>query len=779
MDPSLIYQARRISRWLQVIAAAVMAGFFVSPSCQTPRPYQASTFGCEQEVRYGDPRRGVDLCLAGYARSGDDEYLSWAAQAYLSLGDFAPAEKLAQRLLGGSLQGYAEGHRILSYLTLRREYGPAARQHAMIAFIAHFFTGDALHQTSDTILLSQAAWQVGDFGAALDYAHDALLRARRQHDPRKEVTAQLVVADALRRIGDTDSAAKALESALEHATHPCDISWAQLKKALLYMEVGQESLANIRLGSAADANRRCNSHDISTAIAINQGWLLRRKDPAGALAKLEEVTMSEGEQVETLLLYGYLAADRGALVDADHYFTRAEGLYPPDADWPWEIARARAELFELRGGPFGVLLAEYHYRRAIALVSSLRSTAQARSAYLVSSHRGPYDGLIALLASTGRWRDALSVLLELDASDMLRATAPEALARDHTPLDLASPGSALSTGPPATVDEVLSAWRDRDLVIVIAPTQHQIELGRERAYRLRIANGQITGEDVGDARAARMWAEKLFIDPTDQSVARALGRMIVPSDIIDKTLDVLAIGPLGKAPLAALRGDDGALSISRRPLARVLALRPSRVMAGDTGPPVVIADPKGDLPSAMREGYIVARALGSRAQLSGSGASAPATRERLWMAREAEVLHIAAHIDGRGRWRALLLADGEVTPAEMVQHRLAPRLAVLASCGSAAAQDEEGWGSIAAALLEAGTPTVIATDRTINDDVALSLMRYFYAQSDWRVDTARALARAQQIMEAQATTSGDAKARVWAAFIVLRRPPLAMVPPAR
>ena len=98
---------------------------------------------------------------------------------------------------------------------------------------------------------------------------------------------------------------------------------------------------------------------------------------------------------------------------------------------------------------------------------------------------------------------------------------------------------------------------------------------------------------------------------------------------------------------------------------------------------------------------------------------------------------------------------------------------MLAGCGSAAATDEEGWGSIAAALLESGTAVVIATDRSVRDDASLFLMREFYAQPDWRTDPARALARVQQALDARAATSSDeaANPRSWAAFSVLARPP--------
>jgi CHAT domain-containing protein len=323
------------------------------------------------------------------------------------------------------------------------------------------------------------------------------------------------------------------------------------------------------------------------------------------------------------------------------------------------------------------------------------------------------------------------------------------------------------------VDDVLSAWRSRDLVIVIAPSRRQIGSGHEQAYRLWIHDGQVTGEAVADADRARRWAGDLFTNPGDRDAAKALGQMMVPPGPPDGTLHILAIGSLGKVPLAALRDVDGSLIVGRRPLVRVLALHASRPEATGTGPAVVIADPLGDLQAAALEGAVVAEALGSGAEVSGSGRAFRATRSRLWAAHDAALLHIASHVVVQGRWRVLHLADGDVEPAELVQRGLAPRVAVLAGCGSAAAMDEEGWGSIAAALLEAGTSIVIATDRSVRDDVALAVIRDFYAQPDWRTDPAHALASVQQSLDVRAATSSDevTRARSWAPFSVLGRPP--------
>jgi CHAT domain-containing protein len=87
--------------------------------------------------------------------------------------------------------------------------------------------------------------------------------------------------------------------------------------------------------------------------------------------------------------------------------------------------------------------------------------------------------------------------------------------------------------------------------------------------------------------------------------------------------------------------------------------------------------------------------------------------------------------------------------------------------------DDEGWGSFASALLEAGTETVVATDRSVEDAAALSLMTEFYAQPDWHTDPARALARVQAAVAAKdgASTGSASRAGSWAAFSVLGRPP--------
>jgi len=506
--------ARGAPRWSQTVVLGWLAMVAVRPPPMT---------SCEWQVRNGNYRCAVAVCLASFARSDDEHDLSWAAQAHMYLGELAQAESLARRLLGDRLDG--DGNRILSYVMLQRRFADKARIHAAAAFAAHRRTGDERSLAGDAVLLAQAAWKLGDYTASLAAADEALTWAQRRNSPRQEVVAQLARADALRRMGDLRGAADALRGATDRAVHPCDQAWARLKYGMCLMEDGQDSLASDELAHADDANRQCGSRDISISVALNQVALLRWKDPARASALLDEVEEAGGAGLELLLWRAYLAADRGTLAEADGYLARAAGASPPDADWPWEIARARAELLEQIGGPFSDLRAELRYRQAIAMVASLRASARARSAYLVASHRGPYEGLIALLARRGRWRDALAVVLELDASDMLRATAAELVTRDRAQLQPGAAAAQPGAAAPPRIDDVLAAWRSRELVIAIAPSRRQIGPGRERAYRLRIDRGEVTGEAVGDAAQARAWAASPTASPvTSPRCARTTAR---------------------------------------------------------------------------------------------------------------------------------------------------------------------------------------------------------------------------------------------------------------
>jgi serine/threonine protein kinase/Tfp pilus assembly protein PilF len=728
-----------------------------------------SSDSCDQDPQFVDLRHRSEACLASYQRTGNAHDLDLAANAALELGDLETAAQRA-RLLTSSQPG--DAYAILSRIALKQNHANDALRYAALASAVHSVYGNGHDLADDALLRAQAFEKLSDPAAGLRAADQALAIALQLGDSHAEVAGYLARADALREIGDVRGAIDTLAAATERATVACERAWVYFKLGLCHVDTGQDELAMASLASAARADKQCKDPTLAKVVSLNQAWLLRRRDPAGVVARLDDLSREMGEGPESLLLRSYVAADRGDLATAEQYLEQAQQLDATDSRWMWRISQARAELAEQHGGIGGDLLAEAYYRQATAIVAALRRSISTRSAFLISSHRGPYDGLIALLARQGRWRDALSVVLELDASDMLRATANEIVTPDREPPYDRAVASSAVVPPPRDVDAVLSAWRARSLVIVIAQSDQQIGSGKERVYRLRIGDGQVTGEDVGDAREVRGWASELFKNPGDHHAAQALGKILVAREASDRMLHVLGVGPLGKVPLAALRDDSGSLIISRRPVVRVLGLTATEPESTGAGPPVIIADPKSDLFFAAVEGRIVAEVVGQGAILAGSGTGVVATRAQLWGARDASLLHVAARVIRKGRWSVFALADGEATPPELLQHRLAPRLAVLSTGGSAAA-DEEAWGSLASALLEAGTAVVIAADRRVDDNAALSLMTTFYSQPDWSKDPVRALARAQAALAAKngASSDDDSAASEWAAFGALGRPP--------
>lgn len=714
----------------------------------------SSSDSCEADPRFRDLRRRSEACLASYRETGNDRDLALATRADLALGHTDLARGLAYRLLAGSRSG--DGYAALGQIALDANDIPQATWYLGLARDAHIRSGDARGLVDDAVLLSRARSRLPDFEAALQAADEAVDRARQLHDRHAEVTALAARAEVLRGVGDVHEARRALTLALDLATEPCDQGWTRLQTGLCLIDAGQDSVAMAHLDEAEHANATCGDRNLGDSVSLNKAWLVRRRDPVAAGTRLQALSSSAGGQPRALVLRSYLAADRGDLEAAVRYLDRVERDSAADPDWAWATAWARAELAEQRHGVLDDLLAEYHYRRATALIAALRATARTRSAYLITSRRGPYDGLLALLARQARWRDALAVVLELDASDMLRSTAHPV------------PG-AVATTPPA-IDDVVSAWRARDVIVVIAPSPHRIGPGHERAYRLRISDGQVTGADIGEAGLVRSLAEHLFGKPDDATAARSLGSMLIPSSSDPSTLYVLAIGALRKTPLPALRDVTGSLVIARRPLARVTALATIAPESRGAGRPVIIADPRGMYPGSASEAAIAARAVKPDADLAASRFATAATRSQLWSARDAELLHVSAPTVVRGPWRALALADGDVEPADMIRHGLAPRLAVISGNGSATAMDEEGWGSLASALLESGTEMVIATDRSVEDQPSLALITAFYAQHDWATHPARALAHAQVALAGEA--GGAVPWSTWAAFGALARPPV-------
>jgi tetratricopeptide (TPR) repeat protein len=710
---------------------------------------------CESAYRREEWANAVTACRARFERTGAPRDGIRLAQASDYVDDLATSAALARRLTPGPEA--ARAHRLLAESERRGGALAAAATHAATALVLHSGAGDDREAARDAYALAGVLATDGAYQAALvalELTRDAAVRSR---DRRMQGMSELGRGDLLRLLGNRSFAERAYETAGGLLAPFCDRSYVLLKQGVLEAAYGQTTLARQALERALAAAPTCGQPGVVTTAHAQLAWLAWR---AGDVANAQQhvAAIPDGE-AESHVLTALIALQRGDDAGALAAFERAEARTAPEASWRWLAPTLRAQAEEQLGRAAD---AEVSYRRAMAAVARVRAASPAHAAYVAASHRMPHEGLIGLLASQGRWREVLAVIVDLDAGDMLRVhAAPGLVGADGVAAPAGAEHRAIATVPAAgaearTLDGVLAAWRDRDLSIVVAPSPRTVGSGRDRVWRLEVRGGQVTGADVGPASAADALAERLIGDPRDREAAAALGAMLVPAGA--GVLHVLPVGRIARAPLAALRaGDD--LVVARRPLVRVLGLAPRTV--GHRGPrtgAVVVGDPRRDLASAAAEARWVAGRLGTRAWLGPD-----ATVERLLGAGSADVLHVAAHADERAGRRVIHLADLDVAPGLVVSARVAPRLVVLASCGSAASHDEGGWGSLAAAFVAAGSDHVVATQWSVDDAATAELVRRFY-DAGGVASPAAALATAQAAMAA-----GDGTA--WAAFTVVASPP--------
>ena len=216
--------------------------------------------------------------------------------------------------------------------------------------------------------------------------------------------------------------------------------------------------------------------------------------------------------------------------------------------------------------------------------------------------------------------------------------------------------------------------------------------------------------------------------------------------------------------------------------APLLAARPV-VFGSDVGPPpgnrpysvegsaLVVADPRGDLPSAREEATQVTAALqraGHRATvLLGEAATHEAVLRALESAPPA-LLSYAGHAERGGSegWdsRLRLAAGSGLTAGDVLALRGAPRLVVLSGCETGATSSRAGAVglSLAAAFLVAGADAVIAASRPIEDVLAARLSAALHDGGAITDLSSEALAR--RLREAQLAARSTSPEADWAAL---------------
>jgi CHAT domain-containing protein len=112
-------------------------------------------------------------------------------------------------------------------------------------------------------------------------------------------------------------------------------------------------------------------------------------------------------------------------------------------------------------------------------------------------------------------------------------------------------------------------------------------------------------------------------------------------------------------------------------------------------------------------------------------------------ARDAKVIHIAAHTVATQAGPALRLADGLLDAGAVLDHGVAAGAIVLLTCSSAPITSRDELAPLASAFIAAGAHTVVASRWAVQDGIARSFAGMFY-QANGEVDPVQAAAAAQR-----------------------------------
>lgn len=396
---------------------------------------------------------------------------------------------------------------------------------------------------------------------------------------------------------------------------------------------------------------------------------------------------------------------------------------------------------EARGRSEDAVAAEHAWREAADAVESWRAsipTTQLRSG-LVARHR---RALELWLDSTGQRGDALGAL---DVTQ--RIIGRQLLDRIYQ----------REANAPATVDSSIDRILNRlgsrrELGVTMDAARGRADLrdvrhdmvafmsGARSVWAIRFARGRWSITRVGDREVVRGWIDRLRGALDDATTAGQLGDALFPPGTLpeaDAPIVVMLDHELSDVALAGLRVA-GKYLIQHAPIVEVLA--PDLLFAPVPGrpwhPAIAVGDPLGDLAAASREVRAAAGMTGGRAYVG-----AEATRAAVAAGSDAFLLHVATHALQANGEAAFVLHDGALPANEIVAQRIAPRLAVIATCRSQV--DDDPAGSLVAAFLAAGAPGIIGVKRSLDDSDGAALMADLY-RLHGAEDPVRALALAQR-----------------------------------
>jgi tetratricopeptide (TPR) repeat protein len=738
--------------WLVVLlAAAEMCG------CHRP--------SCQNLAEHRDDMIVATACARAFEESGNPADGIVAAQIYGKLHRDDQALELASRLLGGS-RG-SEARRVMAPIYLERHQFDAARPLLEEALRLDQDRGDHAGAYADAAPLVRAYWIQNDFRAALKLANLACAEAAASSDSKLHADSLIDLGSVFQAAGDSARALDAYARATTELPPGDQAGRARvlLSRAALLDQQRQYALARPLLEEARTLAVGLGKFSLLLAAEVNLADIaLGQRDLDAAARHLDAAQAawqasgtkkpSQGILVNRAILARYRGDFGGAIRALD---VAAASEPPPDT--AWIIAHERGQIAAAR---HDLETAERSYLTAIGIVEEMWRTSSPEDlkAPFFEDRWRPYQSLFALRVERNTPAAAFETMISAQGRMFLAETIAASAGdgwtierRDHlrslAPLVATSP-IARAFGPA----ETLAALGDRYALNYFAGGGRMRLLVIDRG-KVRLASVNIDVDDL----------EKLVDDflsrPDDRAAAEVLGNALLPPDALASApnrFHVIPDGPLLRVPFAALIAGGARLiehhEIVYAPSATGLAGL-SAVAAIPTTAAVLLSDARNNLHHGAEETASVVAAT-KAAPLTGGDATIAALRS----AQHASLLHVVGHsgvgIDGG----YLVLADGQVTAAEILGWHLRPHLVVLPTCASAAANRRDMWGSLAMAFLAAGSIDVVATLFSIEDRTAAEFTETFYRHDGAR-DSVAATAAAQRELATHHPVSA------WSAFMVV------------
>jgi tetratricopeptide (TPR) repeat protein len=657
-------------------------------------------------------------CTRAAAQPDRPELIVLAARALVQ-AKHDPDEVLAvvERGFGTSVD--AAAWQIAGMQRIRRgEHAEGQRQLGK-ALSLHRAAGDHRESARDAHSLAGSFLQERRLNEAIDAASTCLREAQIAGDQRFQGFAYRAQAEAFTAIGDANAARDALVQAASSLLEwPQDHPWVLLSHGKLVLELGDTSTAADLLSRALDAAEQVHLTPVVDAAHLNLAraeHALRHLD--AAQRHVDALTAKTRASPVAGYVAGLIAADRGDAAAAEALLANA-AAHATDDDNAADIAYQQGALAT---GTGDLKAARTFYRKSVGIVEDIRQRTgipELRT-WMLARRREPYEALFALLASQNLGSEslrseALEVAELLHARTWLDVVVTATAPRSRTSL------RGIATAKPLLADEILAAVGNREVLIYVSArgALWRVHVDGENAPGQQIIEIARLPDDVGSLLAS--WRDQ----PDDLGIAEKLGRRLVPARLVASGRPLYLVAPdrLADVPFAALRPSQRPLAADR-PLVRLpgiaaLVCRP-HPPARDT--PVLLADAHDNLPCARDEVAHAANIVHGQTYLG-----AKATIANAASAHGARLFHAAVHALVGVGGGALDLADGRLTTDEIIARRIQPYVAVLAGCKTGVSNDDEGWGALPSAFLVAGTQTVVATLRPVDDRDAASVMKAFY-----------------------------------------------------